>query len=74
MKAWKFQVVQNNQSSHEWKSITHQQAFIRFMLGFISFLTLGAGFIYQVFNRNNLAWHDQISHTLLMKNCLTSIK
>ena len=68
MKAWKFQVIQNNQSSHKGKSITHQQAFIRFMLGFISFLTLGAGFIYQVFNRNNLAWHDQISHTLLVKN------
>jgi len=68
MKAWRFQVIQNNQSSHEGESITHQQAFIRFMAGFISFLTLGSGFVYQLFNRNNLAWHDQISRTLLVKN------
>ncbi|ALE52866.1 transporter [Candidatus Thioglobus autotrophicus] len=63
MKAWKFQVIQPNQ-----QSITHQQAFVRFLAGFISFLTLGSGFIYQLFNQNNLAWHDKISHTLLVKN------
>lgn len=63
MKAWKFQVIQTNQ-----QSITHQQAFVRFLAGFISFLTFGGGFIYQLFNQNNLAWHDKISHTLLVKN------
>ncbi len=63
MKAWKFQVIQPNQ-----QSITHQQAFVRFLAGFISFLTFGSGFIYQLFNQNNLAWHDKISHTLLVKN------
>ena len=63
MKAWRFQVIQPNQ-----ENITHQQALIRFLAGIVSFLTLGAGFIYQFFNQNNLAWHDKISHTLLVKN------
>ncbi|MBT3276612.1 RDD family protein [Candidatus Thioglobus sp.] len=63
MKAWKFQVIQHNQTN-----ITHQQAFVRFIAGLASFLTLGAGFIYQLFNKNNLAWHDKISNTLLVKN------
>ena len=63
MKAWRFQVIQPNQ-----ENITHQQALIRFLAGIVSFLTLGAGFIYQFFNQNNLAWGDKISHTLLVKN------
>ena len=71
MKAWKFQVIQNNQlsdqSPRKGENITHKQAFIRFMAGLLSFSTLGIGFIYQLFNRNNLAWLDIISRTLLVK-------
>ena len=63
MKAWKFQVVQ-----HNLKNITYQQAFIRSSLGFISFMLFGLGFIYQLFNKDKLLWHDKISNTLLTKN------
>ncbi len=63
MKAWKFQVIQHNQ-----KNITHSQAFIRFALGLVSFSVFGLGFIYQLFNKDNLSWHDKLSNTLLVKN------
>ncbi len=62
MKAWKFQVIQHNQ-----ENITHQQAFIRFSLGFVSFMLFGLGFIYQLFNQHQLCWHDKLSKTLLIK-------
>jgi uncharacterized RDD family membrane protein YckC len=63
MKAWKFHIVQNND-----KNITHQQAFIRFILSIVSFSTVGLGFIYQLFNKNNLTLHDRFSNTKLIKN------
>ncbi|MDC9726592.1 MAG: RDD family protein [Candidatus Thioglobus sp.] len=63
MKAWKFQVIQHNQ-----QNITHSQAFVRFTLGLASFSVFGLGFIYQLFNKDNLSWHDKLSNTLLIKN------
>jgi len=63
MKAWKFQVEQNNG-----ENITQKQAFIRFILAIVSFSVLGLGFVYQLFNKNNLALHDKYSNTRLIKN------
>ena len=63
MKALKFQLVQSNR-----QNITHQQAFIRFNLALLSLMLCGLGFIYQLFNSNNLALHDQLSKTYLIKN------
>ncbi|AYQ56319.1 RDD domain containing protein [Bathymodiolus thermophilus thioautotrophic gill symbiont] len=63
MKAWKFHIVQNNN-----KNITHQQALIRFVLSIVSFSTLGLGFVYQLFNKDNLALHDRLSNTKLIKD------
>ncbi|HIB96891.1 MAG TPA: RDD family protein, partial [Candidatus Thioglobus sp.] len=33
-----------------------------------SFMLFGLGFIYQLFNKDKLSWHDKISNTLLIKN------
>ncbi|CAB9539942.1 hypothetical protein [uncultured Gammaproteobacteria bacterium] len=63
MKTWKFHIVQNNG-----KNITHQQAFIRFILSIMSFSAAGLGFVYQLFNKDNLALHDSLSNTKLIKN------
>jgi len=63
MKTWKFQIEQNNGDN-----ITHKQAFVRFVLAIISFAVVGFGFIYQLFNKDNLAWHDKYSKTRLIKN------
>ncbi len=62
MKAWKIQIMQNNG-----KNITHQQALIRFVLAIVSFMLMGFGFIYQLFNKDNLALHDKYSHTQLRR-------
>ncbi|SFV76086.1 putative transmembrane protein [hydrothermal vent metagenome] len=63
MKAWKFQVKQNNG-----ENITQKQAFIRFVLAIVSFSIVGLGFVYQLFNKNNLTFHDKYSNTRLIKN------
>ena len=63
MKAWKFQVEQNNG-----ENITQKQAFIRFVLAIVSFSIVGLGFVYQLFNKNNLTFHDKYSNTRLIKN------
>ena len=62
MKAWKIQIMQNNG-----KNITHQQALIRFVLAIVSFMLMGFGFIYQLFNKDNLTLHDKYSHTQLRR-------
>lgn len=62
MRAWKFKIVQANGSP-----ITHTQALIRFVLALVSFIAFGFGFIYQLFNKNNLALHDKYSNTQLKK-------
>ncbi|SMN10883.1 FIG023103: Predicted transmembrane protein [uncultured Candidatus Thioglobus sp.] len=62
MKAWKFHVQQAN-GEH----ISHQQALIRFVLSIVSFSALGLGFIYQLFDKQNLAFHDKFSNTQLMR-------
>jgi len=63
MKTWKFQIQQSNGDN-----ITHKQAFIRFVLATVSFSIAGLGFIYQLFNKDNIAWHDKYSETYLIKN------
>ncbi len=63
MKAWQFQVVQRNG-----RSITHAQALRRFVLAALSLTVFGAGFFYQLWHKNNLAWHDLHSNTRLIKN------
>jgi len=63
MKTWKFQIEQNNGNN-----ITHKQACARFVLAIISFAVVGLGFVYQLFNKDNLAWHDKYSNTRLIKS------
>ncbi len=63
MKTWKFKIKQQNG-----ENITQKQAFVRFVLAFVSFAIFGLGFIYQLFNKDNLTWHDKLSNTRLVKN------
>ncbi len=58
MKAWKFQVIQSNG-----QSITHKQALIRFIFAIVGIASLS-----QLFNKDNLALHDKLSNTILIKN------
>lgn len=41
-------------------------ASLRFFAAILSLLPLGLGFLWQIWDRDNLAWHDRISRTRLV--------
>lgn len=41
-------------------------ATIRFLASLLSWAPLGLGFVWQLWDRDRLAWHDRLSHTRLM--------
>ncbi len=42
------------------------QAMVRFFAAILSWLPLGLGFLWQLWDKDSLAWHDRISGTRLM--------
>lgn len=61
MKAWRIRVTTVDGRGVSWK-----QAGVRFLLAVISWLTVGAGFLWIVFDRDQLAFHDRFSGTRLI--------
>ena len=60
MQVWKFQVVQE-----DGQRLTLRQASARFLLAFVSWGCFGAGFLWALFDKNGLAWHDRLTQTKL---------
>ena len=58
--AWKSKVLDN-----EGNTLTWAQAFARFCWAILSWSAFGLGFIWILFDKNNLAWHDKLSKTRL---------
>ena len=61
MRSWKIRVVRNDGQSLGWDS-----ALMRFLLATISLTLFGLGFLWILFDRDNLAWHDQLSKTRII--------
>lgn len=61
MRAWKLKLVGERNTR-----ITWMQAFFRFCYAIISWLPLGAGFLWILVDKNKKAWHDKISHTFIV--------
>jgi len=61
MQSWRLQ-LQNDQG--EVPGVA--QASLRFFASLLSWLPLGLGFFWQLWDRENLTWHDKISHTRLV--------
>ena len=61
MQSWRLQ-LQNDQG----KVPTVAQASVRFLASLLSWLPLGLGFVWQLWDRENLTWHDRISRTRLV--------
>lgn len=59
LRSWKMKLISKNQQSITWK-----QAFLRFVGAIISWLFLGAGFIWILLDKQNLSWHDYLSDTM----------
>ena len=58
MRSWKIRILRDDNRPLGWDS-----ALIRFLMATISLSLLGIGFLWILFSRENLAWHDQISRT-----------
>ena len=61
MRAWRLMVVRDDGSP-----LTLRDALVRFASAVLSWAALGIGFLWSLFDRENLAWHDRLSGTRLV--------
>lgn len=61
MKAWKIRLESLNTDPVTW-----QRASLRFFLACLSWIFVGAGFLWSLADRDHLAFHDKYSHTRLI--------
>jgi uncharacterized RDD family membrane protein YckC len=62
MRAWKIKVQQADGSAVSWT-----QALLRFVFAMISWLALGLGFLWALWDGEKRTWHDRWSGTLLVR-------
>lgn len=60
MQAWRLRLVDG-----EGKPVSTRAATHRFVTSIVSWLPAGAGFLWALFDRDGLTWHDRISKTYL---------
>ncbi len=61
MKTWQIQLQSNNGHKIGWKTVT-----IRFMTAILSWIALGLGYLWALFDKKNRCWHDLASKTVLI--------
>jgi uncharacterized RDD family membrane protein YckC len=62
MRAWRLRLV----SAADNGPVSWRQSAIRFAAALLSWLCLGLGFVWIVFDREKRAWHDRLSGTCLL--------
>lgn len=62
MMAWKYKIVADND-----ENLTRKQMMIRFLVSILSFLSLGVGFIWQMFSSHKKSWPDIAAKTTLCR-------
>ena len=62
MAAWNLRLRARRGYTFGW-----QETAIRFAAALVSWLALGLGFVWILFDREQLAWHDRLSHTELLR-------
>ncbi len=62
MRTWRLKLVRNDGGPITW-SIASK----RFAFAWLSLLCLGLGFLWVMYDRNKLAWHDRLSGTKLIR-------
>ena len=63
MKSWHITLVASDQALLTWRKVS-----IRFLAAILSWLLLGAGFFWSMFNEQRLSLHDKLSGTRLVLN------
>ena len=62
MRAWKFKVVCTDGLQVSWST-----AFVRFTVAMISWVPLGLGYFWTLFDAQSRTWHDIVSRTRLVR-------
>ena len=62
MRTWKVKLISDSRNSIDWKKAT-----IRFGLSILSWLLLGGGFLWALFNKDHKTLHDRLSATRLIR-------
>ncbi|MGZ8191298.1 MAG: RDD family protein [Methylococcaceae bacterium] len=60
LRTWKIKVLTFNRQTISW-----QQALVRFLTAIVSWGFFGLGFLWILFDKNKLSWHDHLSQTTL---------
>ncbi|GMR07529.1 MAG: hypothetical protein BMS9Abin26_0532 [Gammaproteobacteria bacterium] len=61
MRTWRVKV-----QTRDGKTLTWGQAFVRFIAAAVSWLVFGLGFVWSLFDKDKLTWHDRFSETELI--------
>jgi len=61
MRAWKLKLVGQDRNEISW-----MQAFFRFCYSIISWIPLGAGYLWMLVDKQKLTWHDRVSKTYII--------
>ena len=61
MRVWRTKVISETEEPLSWS-----QATIRFGMAILSWVSLGAGFIWALFDNENRGWHDRASNSRLI--------
>ena len=61
MRSWRIRVVDNQGEAIGW-----HQAVKRYVMAFLSWVVLGLGFVWILFDRDGHSWHDRLSGTYLV--------
>ncbi len=61
MRAWRLKVIRN-----DGQPLNFKDALLRYFAAILSWAALGLGFIWILFDKQGLAWHDRISNTRLV--------
>jgi uncharacterized RDD family membrane protein YckC len=61
MRAWRIRLQTKNGDSISWT-----QALLRFLAAIVSWLVLGLGFLWSLFDKERQTWHDRFSESVLV--------
>jgi len=62
MRTWKMKVVNEDESKLTWGT-----SLLRFVIAMLSWLPLGLGFVWSIWDKQHRTWHDIASKTKLVK-------
>ena len=66
MRAWKIKLISSESTLNHPQAIGWKQSMIRYVLSIFSWAVFAIGFIWSLFDKNSLTWHDLGSKTQII--------